>query len=159
MSNKQKKRDVFDIIYLSVLILSFIFLLVLFFLIKIKMKPISYFIFVVVIVFLEGELINYFFKKDMFFFRINAEYSQKKISIKYERFLYFVMDIAIMLLLIFFTFFNDLFFKIISLVNKDKVRGSILTVLILGLLGSVAFWAHYFIMKWVRGKQIEKKHN
>jgi hypothetical protein len=155
MRNKQKKRDVFDIIYLLVIILSFIIYLVLFYLTEVKLKLISYFIFVVVIVFLEGELISYLLKKDMLFFRINAEYSQK-ISIQYERYLYFVMDIAIMFLLIFFIFFNDVFFEIISLVNMDKVRGGILTVLIIGLLASVGFWARYFIMKWVRGRQIEK---
>lgn len=121
------------------------------------MKPVSYFIFVIVIVFLEGELINYFFRKDMLFFRINAEYSQKKISIKYERFIYIVMDIAIIILLILFIFFNDLYFEIISIVNKDKVRGGILTILIIGLLGSALFWFHYFIKKFITEKLNEKK--
>lgn len=157
--NDKQKHNVFDITYLLVTILSFIIFLILFLLTEVKVKPIPYFIFVIVIVFLEGELINYLLKKDMLFFRINAEYSQNNISIKHERFLYFVMDIAIIILLILFIYFNDHFYRIISLVNKDKVRGGILITLIIGLFGSTIFWAHYFIMKWVRGKQVNKKHH
>lgn len=143
----------FGIVYAAVTLTSLFVCIVLFVLFEVNLKPASYLLLVVVIAFTEGELVKFFFRKEMLFFRVHVEYKKGKISLQYERILYLIMDIAIIVLLVFYIFFNDLFYLVISPLSKDKVRGGILTVLLVGLIGSLAFWTQYFVLKWIRSRR------
>lgn len=153
MMSKNSKRDLFFVLYFSIIFISFVIFFILFFLTEINIESFPYFIFVIVIIFSEGEIAKYFFKKEMLFFVTHAEYSKDKVLIKFERFLYLTMDITIIVLLILFIFFNNQYLKVISLVDRDKVRGGILLTLLIGACGGIAFWGHYYIWKWIRVKR------
>jgi len=142
-----RKIELSERVYFIVVSVSFLVYVALFFLVATRVNPINYFIFMVVIIFLEGELINCLFKKTILFFRTHVDHSPRKIWVRFERFVFFMMDIGIILLLISYIFFYDLFNKAILIFNRNEVRGGIYFVLFVGLISAILFWLHHFAKK------------
>lgn len=159
MIQKNSKKDLFNFLYPFIVFSSLAVFLLCFILCKIEIKPFNYFILVIIIVFSEGEIVKYFLKKEMLFFRIHVEYNKEKPIIRFERFLYLVMDFAIILLLILYIYFKDRYIQLISLIDKDSVRGFILFILLTGICASALFWTDHFLRKHFSGKDNKQNGN
>ena len=139
---------------LFVLSLSLLVFIILFFIAKPSVEAIAYVIILSVILFLEINVINYFYKKELLFFRMFIKYEANKIGVRFERFLCLIMSIAVILLLFSFVFFSKFYSKLCLLLNSknNPIGGGFRIVMTVCVIGALIFWLHYFLIKMMTRK-------